>query len=51
VVIDMDESRLPAISRLSAFLEGIRELRFDVPASDDERYADIDAMAQRFGHA
>jgi hypothetical protein len=32
-------------------LDGIRELRFTVPASDDERYADIAAVAQRFGHA
>jgi len=48
-VIDMDESRLPAISQLSAFLEGTREVRFAVPASDDERYAHIAAVAQRFG--
>lgn len=45
MVIDMDETRLQTIAQLSAFLNGTLEVRFSVPASDDERYAHIAGVA------
>ena len=51
MVIDMDETRLQTISQLSAFLSGTLEIHFCVPASDDERYTHIAAVARRFGYA
>lgn len=51
MVIDMDESRLQTISQLSAFLAGTLEVQFNIPDSDDRRYAHIVSVAQRFRYA
>lgn len=51
MVIDMDQTRLQTISQLSPFLAGTLEVQFTVPDTDDRRYADIVAVAQRFGYA
>lgn len=51
MVIDMDETRLQTISQLQAFLTGTLEVRFCIPDSDDERYAHIVCVAQRFSYA
>jgi hypothetical protein len=51
MVINMDETRLKTIFQLQGFLAGTLEVLFCVPGNDEERYAYIVAVAQRFSYA
>jgi len=51
MVLNMDETRLKTIFQLRGFLAGTLEVLFCAPGNDEERYACIVAVAQRFSYA